>query len=411
MKRLYKIILAFFGTIFIAEIAAIISLSVILDNLSFRLNGEEIITLNLNEEYADEGATASTINWDLSDYITTSQSVDTSKVGIYYITYHLNFLNRHYSLDRAIEVIDNIPPEIVLNGDGEVRLYTGDEYTDAGATATDNYDGDITDRITTTSSLDTSQAGEYDITYYVEDTFKNNATISRKIIVENRPVLPSPAPAVANVNVPSTSSDPIADYIYSHNYDVSVGYYNLATGRSYFYQADRIYYGASLIKTLDAIYLYDNNMVDENLKYYIDRAILVSDNNAHRYLVDYIGRENLKNYGISLGAPNTLAGEGNYGDTTVLDQIIYYKKAYELAMKNSDFRAPFLNDSYNYIKVNGIPTMHKNGYYDTWFHDVGIVLDDEPYIVIILTNHGRGSQYNTVHSLAELVYKYHKFQL
>ena len=160
---------------------------------------------------------------------------------------------------------------------------------DPGATAGDNYDGDITDRIVINNELDNTYPGEYRIVYSVEDSSGNSADITRKIIVEKKPEPePEPEPEIAyvpvqsddtEVVVPTTSSDPIADYISEHGYDASVGYYNLATGRQYLYQADRIYYGASLIKTLDAIYLYDKGMVDDNLKYYIDRAISVSDNN------------------------------------------------------------------------------------------------------------------------------------
>ena len=411
MKRLCQICIGIFAFAVAAEVAVIVSIVIFVSNIAFVLNGNEDITINYGDTYYDEGVTATTINWDLSDYVSTEQAVDTSHVGVYYISYHLDFLNHHYLLRREINVVDTAPPTITLSGEPEVKMYVDDEYTDAGATATDDYDGDITSKIITNSTLDTTQEGEYEVSYFVEDSSGNTATATRKIIVEKKP-----EPVVAYVAeygddgpyVPYTADDPIASFIAARGYDVSVGYYNLVTGKNYFYQPERIYYGASLIKTLDAIYLYDKNMVNEDLKYYIDRAVLASDNNAHRYLVDYIGRENLKEYGIGLGAANTLSGEGNYGDTTVIDQLVYYKKAYELALQNEDFKAPFVNNSYNYIAVNGLAAMHKNGYYDIWFHDAGIVFDDEPYIVIILTNHGRGSQYETVHSLAEQVYKYHK---
>lgn len=415
MKWLYRIAVGLLTFVASAEFAAIITIAVLIDNVSFRLRGDDPVVLNLGDTYSDKGVEATTINWDLSDYVSAEQSLDTSHIGTYYITYNLDFLNRRYTLEREIRVIDDIPPSIALNGDAEVRIYVGDEYADVGATASDNYDGDITDKITVQNTVDTSSEGEYEIVYSVNDSSDNTASIRRKVIVEKKPT-PAVMYTVYNTPntpaVPYTSSDPIADFIEARGYDVSVGYYNLVTGQSYFYQGDRLYYGASLIKTLDAIYLYDKNMVDDNLKYYIDRAILASDNNAHRYLVDYIGREVLREYGISLGATNTLSSDGYYfGDTTVVDQLVYFKKAYQLANQNGNFKAPFVNDSYNYVKVNGIPTMHKNGYYGQWFHDAGIVLDDEPYIVVILTNHGRGNQYGTVHSLAEEVYKFHKHQL
>ena len=407
-------LLSFFVVILISEIAAIVFVHNYRSDLTFRLEGEEHIVLQLGEEYVDPGYTAASMQMDLSDRVQVEDNIDNSILGKYYVRYTLDFLNRRHGLERTIEVIDVIPPTITLNGDAEMTIYTDDEYIDPGVTASDNYDGDITDRIVINNELDNTYPGEYRIVYFVEDSSGNSADITRKIIVEKKP---EPEPEIAyvpvqsddtEVVVPATSSDSIADYISEHGYDVSVGYYNLVTGRQYLYQADKKYYGASLIKTLDAIYLYDKGMVDDNLKYYIDRAISVSDNNAHLYLVNYIGKDNLKNYGIALGAPNTLSGDNNYGDTTVMDQLAYYKKAYEIASSNADFKTPFINDYYNYIKIDGITTMHKHGYYDQWYHDAGIVFDAEPYVVVILTNHGKGNRYEVIHSLTNLVYKYHK---
>ena len=42
---------------------------------------------------------------------------------------------------------DNVPPVIVVTGSPTVTIDQGDTYTDAGATATDNVDGDISDQI------------------------------------------------------------------------------------------------------------------------------------------------------------------------------------------------------------------------------------------------------------------------
>ena len=300
-------LLSFFVVILISEIAAIVFVHNYRSDLTFRLEGEEHIVLQLGEEYVEPGYTAASMQMDLSDRVQVEDNIDNSILGEYYVRYTLDFLNRRHGLERTIEVIDVIPPTITLNGDAEMTIYTDDEYIDPGVTASDNYDGDITDRIVMNNELDNTYPGEYRIVYSVEDSSGNSADITRKIIVEKKP---EPEPEIAyvpvqsdntEVVVPATSSDSIADYISEHGYDVSVGYYNLVTGRQYLYQADKKYYGASLIKTLDSIYLYDKGMVDDNLKYYIDRAISVSDNNAHLYLVNYIGKDNLKNYGIALG--------------------------------------------------------------------------------------------------------------
>ena len=54
---------------------------------------------------------------------------------------------------------DTTPPVITLNGSSTIQLTVGDSWTDPGATATDETDGDITSSITVSGSVDTSTVG------------------------------------------------------------------------------------------------------------------------------------------------------------------------------------------------------------------------------------------------------------
>ncbi len=74
-------------------------------------------------------------------------------------------------------VEDTTPPVITLNGDAIVDLNVGDSYTEAGATATDDTDGDISGNIVVGGdTVDTSVAGTYIVTYNVSDAAGNAAT-------------------------------------------------------------------------------------------------------------------------------------------------------------------------------------------------------------------------------------------
>ena len=90
---------------------------------------------------------------------------------------------------------DTVPPVIVLSGSAMVSVDVGDTYTDAGALATDNIDGDITDRIVVDNPVDTSQTGTYTITYSVTDLAGNAAVAIRTVIVE---ASAPPPPVVRN---------------------------------------------------------------------------------------------------------------------------------------------------------------------------------------------------------------------
>ena len=87
--------------------------------------------------------------------------------------------------ERHKEAPDKEAPVITLKGNSTVTIKVGATYKDAGATATDNKDGDLTSKIVTTGKVDTSKAGKYTITYTVEDAAKNKATKTRTVIVES----------------------------------------------------------------------------------------------------------------------------------------------------------------------------------------------------------------------------------
>ena len=79
---------------------------------------------------------------------------------------------------------DTVLPVITLNGASTINLKVGETYTELGAKATDNLDGDISSKIITTGTVNTKVAGTYTITYTVSDTAGNVATITRTIKVE-----------------------------------------------------------------------------------------------------------------------------------------------------------------------------------------------------------------------------------
>jgi hypothetical protein len=79
---------------------------------------------------------------------------------------------------------DNTAPVIVLLGDTSVVHNKGDVYTDAGATAEDDVDGDITANIVVTNPVDVNVEGIYTIKYNVSDKAGNDAEeVTRKVKV------------------------------------------------------------------------------------------------------------------------------------------------------------------------------------------------------------------------------------
>lgn len=82
---------------------------------------------------------------------------------------------------------DTMAPVITLNGNATEEIYTGDTYTDAGATASDDEDGDVTSSIAVTGAVDNTKAGEYTLKYNVSDAAGNAASeVERTVIVKHK---------------------------------------------------------------------------------------------------------------------------------------------------------------------------------------------------------------------------------
>ena len=78
---------------------------------------------------------------------------------------------------------DKTPPEITILGNNPVNTCFDMTYTDAGATAYDDEDGDITDKIETTSNVDTMNIDTYYVKYVVIDNAGNRTEATRTVNV------------------------------------------------------------------------------------------------------------------------------------------------------------------------------------------------------------------------------------
>jgi hypothetical protein len=78
---------------------------------------------------------------------------------------------------------DRIRPEIELLGEARVNIPAGQEYVDPGAMAVDDIDGDISDKIVVSGSINSTVVGTQTITYSVADRAGNSASVTRTVVV------------------------------------------------------------------------------------------------------------------------------------------------------------------------------------------------------------------------------------
>src|SRR3989344_697272 len=151
------------------------------------LIGSDPINIEVFTPYGDSGATVlDNYDGDITGNIITVNPVDTNIIGTYFVTYNVmdSSGNPATQITRTVNVVDTTAPIITLVGNTIETIEAGISYIDAGATALDNYDGDITGNIITVNPVDTNIIGTYFVTYNVMDSSGNPATqITRTVNV------------------------------------------------------------------------------------------------------------------------------------------------------------------------------------------------------------------------------------
>ena len=120
----------------------------------------------------------------LSDKVVIQDNIDINKPGEYVVTASANYFFYHVKKEFKVNVIDTINPIITLNGDMIVNVCPNTDYVEEGYTAHDNYDSDITNKVTI-KKFDNS------IFYSVVDSSNNRTEIERKINFtdEEKPII------------------------------------------------------------------------------------------------------------------------------------------------------------------------------------------------------------------------------
>lgn len=201
-------------------------------------------------------------------------------------------------------------------------------------------------------------------------------------------------------------------------------YKDIYTGFTVSYNADAPIFTASTIKAPAMIYLYEmakNGDVDltEELiyskgfysngsgvlktkefdtKYDVDTlirySIYHSDNAAYAMLMNRFGRENMLKFWTRLGTRYIYTYNTIWGVTSAKDASIYMQELYDFYLEDDEYgnllMDYFKNASWKMISnENGeYHTANKGGWSDKAFHDVAIVFEENPYILVVMSNTG-----------------------
>lgn len=169
------------------------------------------------EEYVEEGYTA------IDDYdgdITDKVQVRIENDVVYYTVKDSS--GNETTAERPIVRADVTPPVITLKGEASMSINAGTAYMEPGYTANDNIDGDITDRVEISGSVNIYHAGTYTLTYTVTDSNGNQATAQRTVTVKplSQPTTNTPSGKVIYLTFddgPSKYTDTLLELLERYN--------------------------------------------------------------------------------------------------------------------------------------------------------------------------------------------------
>ena len=165
------------------------------------LNGDKSVSIGLNGLYDDPGVTAVLHGRDVSDNVEITGNVDTSTPGSYTTTYKAG----NFTMKRKVTVSDEMDPILTLEGDDNITVKLGEDFTEPGYSATAKDGTDLTASVKVKDN-DFNRAGKHKVEYTVRDSSGKATRLYRTVTVE------------PNTNY-STSGLPICmfHYVYDEN--------------------------------------------------------------------------------------------------------------------------------------------------------------------------------------------------
>ena len=208
------------------------------------------------------------------------------------------------------------------------------------------------------------------------------------------------------------------------------------------------FYGASIIKLYLATYLVENARTGDinldttitytyNYSLYKGRllstrtvgeeitlrdliyySIAVSDNGAYMMLSDYVGVNTLKKYAKNLFDTNLNISENNrFSYLTVTDTNELLKYVYDFIQFDDEYSNLLIeamnNTYFNSLNFDNITFLHKYGYYEANYNDIGIYDSTNPYLVSIFTLYGPEEEYmfEQTKNISKKIYEIYQINL
>lgn len=228
-----------------------------------------------------------------------------------------------------------------------------------------------------------------------------------------------------------------------NNLNFAFKYKDIYTGFSLSYNSSQDIFAASTVKAPEALYIYKkaeegNINLDEYLTYtsnfytegtgvlkdtppdkdysiheLVKYSIINSDNIAHLMLNNKFKSSNIHSYWSNLGASSIYKDNNAWGNINANDATIVMEELYKYYINpNNKYSNELINYFINSWKVitnynNNLKVASKSGWSGTSLHDMTLVLDENPYTLVILSNRGYVEYQDFFNQASNLVYEFH----
>lgn len=233
----------------------------------------------------------------------------------------------------------------------------------------------------------------------------------------------------------------IEEEMNASNLNFAFKYKDLYTGFSLSYNASQPIFAASTIKAPEAIYIYEeaekgNINLDETLTYtsnyynggtgilkttafnkdytirqLVGYSVIYSDNSAHLMLNNKYGVQNIREYWQNKGTTSIYETNSPWGNLNANDATIYMEELYNYYLTNtsgSNELIDYFKSAWKVISApDNIVIANKTGWSNNSLHDAAIVFDDNPYILVVLSNRGYSEYSSYFNQISNLVYSFH----
>lgn len=140
------------------------------------------VEINYGSEY-EPIFTATYKGSQVTSKVTYENNIDTQKLGKQKINFIYQTKDVTIKTEKTVTVKDLEAPVITLKRGEHLVLLKDSEFVEPGYSATDNLDGDISNRVKVSGKVNTAKEGTYTLTYTVQDKTKNKTEIQRIVEV------------------------------------------------------------------------------------------------------------------------------------------------------------------------------------------------------------------------------------